>query len=1849
MKRRRLFAWALLVVMSMDIIAPTTVMGLTSGPSQPEVQGFTPIGASDMVNLFSGDMSYNIPLLDVEGYPINLSYNAGVGMDQEASWVGLGWSLNPGIVERHMRGLPDDFCGDLVKRETSLRPNITVGATVGYNFELWGVQGDAISGNLTASVNPSYNNYDGAQFSIGMNMGMRSTISGSSCFTAGLGMTSSSNGGLNLQPQVGVEREYGKSDKKLTAGLNFGLSMSSRQGLSNVSLGTSLKSTRSETNADPKQPGSHVATSWSRNGPGKSFDIGQPTYSPQISVPMENLAVSLRVTLGSDGAGFHPNGFIGGSYSRQRVRNPVMTQPAYGYLHLGSGQNQQRALLDFNREKDGPYSAAHTALPIANITNDIFAVSGQNMGGSYRAYRDEVGHVFDALSVSTGSGGNLGVEVGIGAGAHFGVDLNVNSMTTRSGDWSDINSAGSQLRFKRNHDQILEEHAYFREANEPVVERDASLYNAMGGSAPRRFIMSSQGGYDMRLDATLTGGGLPASLLPPNEKTARDPRGQLFTYLTHREVVGHLGLEDVIDHGFDISDNHMSEVTVTGVDGTRNVYGIPAYNIRQEDVTFAVGSGLGEASIYTPYTDGTDNSTANQQGKDHYYSRSTTPAYAYAFLLSAVLSPDYSDVDGERGPTKNDLGSYTKFTYRLRDPAFPWRTPVNPDGAHKYARLDRGRGAVVDDDKGSYTFGVKELWYLDRITSRNMVAIFSTSDRNDGCGVDENGQPNTGHKQQRLDQIELWERSQLEAFEDGATDAFPIKTVHFKYKVSGELCPLIPNRIGAVGKLTLDKVWFTYGRSNRGVTSPYVFEYSSENPSYDLDRSDRWGNYKVSDGLTNQIFPYSTQDPVAAATEASAWNLTTVKLPSGGVINVTYEADDYAYVQNKRAHRMFKLAGIQRFLFGLPEPDAEDVVLGGTVTLAPALGGRLFFAIPAEYGGLSDGQLETELVNELGGLVYFRFKTHFDFGALDGWDYVSGYAKPTGGVTVINLGGTRYGYIRFDPIDIDESGGEAAMPMYRSALEQARREYSTEVFQPNGMGADDSPVLDMILSAASAITTLFTGLQEFLDGPNGKTKSNLPEFGEVEVGTSWIRLGEPSGHKKGGGHRVKEVTMSDSWEGMVDTGGDPAVPGRSYGQHYSYTLEDGMSSGVAAWEPGMGADENVWRRPAFGVQPGSMGNDERSYQEEPFGESMFPAASVGYSRVVVQDIYPDHPGYSPADVEQAQGTGYVVNEFFTAKDFPTITRMTDLFPKRRRSNYDVLALLGMKTNDHMHTTQGFVVETNDMHGKPYRTLVYGESVAGQDPALVSSVEYVYARDPLNPQALVNEATTISPDGTIGTNTIGRHYEFYADMREFNSKARSGGMAVNTEMVIPPIIIPIMLFNFSMESTIYRSGVFVKKIHRFGLLEKVVKMENGSVVSTENLAYDSETGGVLLTRTNNEFEDPVYQFKFPAYWYYDGMGPAYENIGALTDLTLAAGTAMLTSANNYFVPGDELALWPLPLIPAQAPVKGWVDQVTSSGLHVISATGAAISGDYQAQVIRSGRRNLQATDMATLLLLSDPLAGFSGNLYTNILQASAVEMTDHWRTTCACLEDGTLSSTTNPYRMNVRGIWRLSKENAWLTDRTRSLENRNTNIRRDGVFTSFDPFYELAGGAWAKEPAGWTMVREVTNYGVRGQELENIDALGIASAATFGFGGSLPKSVARNAHYQEIGFDDFEDRDAPFDCADGHFRISGGVGVSRKAYHTGRTSILVDAGTPAVFSTGVSNCPEQACDLVITSTVGGLILSGGTPPYTISPEIIQGAPVIVPVTNGIQVTGTTWQIIVNASDAVGCSLSQTFSH
>jgi len=139
---RKVMALTMLLILATNTFMPGMAYALTAGPTSPEATSFEPVDTTDMVNLQTGDFTYNIPLLEVPGpeggYPLSLSYHAGIQPNVEASWVGLGWTLNPGAITRSVNGNPDDWNGATSNRQDYWEGGTTrfysAGITIGYGL-----------------------------------------------------------------------------------------------------------------------------------------------------------------------------------------------------------------------------------------------------------------------------------------------------------------------------------------------------------------------------------------------------------------------------------------------------------------------------------------------------------------------------------------------------------------------------------------------------------------------------------------------------------------------------------------------------------------------------------------------------------------------------------------------------------------------------------------------------------------------------------------------------------------------------------------------------------------------------------------------------------------------------------------------------------------------------------------------------------------------------------------------------------------------------------------------------------------------------------------------------------------------------------------------------------------------------------------------------------------------------------------------------------------------------------------------------------------------------------------------------------------------------------------------------------------------------------------------------------------------------------------------------------------------------------------------------------------------------------------------------------------------------------
>jgi hypothetical protein len=1799
-------------------VAQKPVQRFTTGPTQPEMQQFSSVNSSNMVDLFSGDFSYSIPLLDVGGYPVNLGYHGGISMDQEASWCGLGWNINPGTINRNMRGLPDDFSGtDSVRKITSIKENKTIGVTGGADIEIVGVpksdkgsKDTTTLGTIGASLGVFHNNYKGWGIEHGLNASINSGIGSRGSFSGGLSITNNSQEGLTVSPSVSVS--FMEKDAADTKGWGGSYTVSSayntRSGIKALQLTTGIRQYR----AEEKNQGHSVGSAHT-----SVISFASPSYTPTITMPFTSTQFSFTGKVGWEEKVVHPSVYLSGYVSKQRIapQDTLLALPAYGYMYFQEGAKNRAALLDFNREKEIPYrekpAVPHIAIPA--YTYDAFSITGEGTGGMFRAYRSDIGFVYDHYIRSKDESGRISIDVGLGDVVHGGIDLNINRAFTQNGPWLNNNPLQQVIDFKKDNETF--ESVYFRNPGEKSINSKL-FYDILGGDDVVTVGLEQPGIHSSSIQ---TGNYLSiyrnkrkigtTPLNPQNAvKQERDKRTQVISWLTAKEAeAGALskyidnytynqfdaaicgkadfdntngeirGLpgeyfktrnftgtpklypDDVInfnwgkgiphnfsgfpdnnfsvrwagrilapvtgtytfytlsddgvrlrindsliiknswyDHGpipdsgkvnltggqfykiqleyyekgthaviklewrhpgqttpvtvpksvlfypgkdtYPINsnlikekrinnfrkENHISEITVLNNDGRRYVYGLPVYNLKQKEATFSVNGKNGGNVLegLVQYVHGKDNSTKNDHDKDRYYNSEEVPAYAHSFLLTGILSPDYSDITGN-GISDDDLGDAVKFNYSkicgIANP-FLWRAPA----VANQVTYNEGLKTDYRDDKGSYVYGERELWYLHSIESKTMLATFVLEDRDDIPVVNERGEKIYNHTAKRLKEINLYSKAD---FIKKSIIARPVKTVHFEYGY--ELCAGANNN--GTGKLTLQKVWFTYNRNDKGKQNPYVFSYNSKNPSYNLKSYDRWGNYKdplqnpgskPGSIITNAEYPYALQDSALAAQNAAAWVLDSIHLPSGGSIKVQYESDDYAFVQNKRAMQLFKIAGLGTSPSMSTNPSRQLYTGGGDHLY-------VYIKVPQPVSTTQDVYYRyLEGVNKL----YFKLFVQMPgdkYG--NGYEYVSCYADLDIGASygVVNANTI---WVKLSGISLKGDGGGSFSPLAKAAIQFLRLNLPSKAYpgSETGDNMDLTDAVKMIASLSENIKTAFLSYD--------RIARNNDWAQRIDTSRSFVRLNNPYHKKYGGGQRVKKIIIYDNWDKMTNQ--RPAV----YGQEYIYTtkkeingVKTTISSGVASWEPGLGGEENPFRQPVEYVEKiAPLGPVTLGYTEEPLGESFFPAAGVGYSCVRTRTIHYKN---------KKSANGYDETKFYTAYDFPTYVDRTVIDGDTKKRYKPGLAnFLRINARHHLVLSQGFKIELNDMHGKLRSKASYAETDANT-PITYSENVYKVENKDAEFKRLTNTVMVMKPNGSIDSAAlIGKDVELMMDMREQVSVSNGNNINLNTEMFtvpfVPPLfLIPSLLNLAQREENIFRSAATVKIIQRYGILDSVIQIEKGSRISTKDILYDSETGDVLVSRTFNEFNDYVYNVTYPSHWAYDGMGLAYKNIGAtvnhvsirngkLSGVSEVTLKALFSSGDEILAAGKQQTEDKPGCIDSNTtfPVYNKIWAIDSSVLYggaqafyFIDRSGKPYNGeDITLKVIRSGRRNMFGA-VGSVTCLKNPVVQQANGEYrlvvntdSKIIAASAGEFKQFWK-----IEDILARNTTETCIPNWR--------------------------------------------------------------------------------------------------------------------------------------------------------------------------------------------------------------------------------------
>lgn len=425
-----------------------------------------------------------------------------------------------------------------------------------------------------------------------------------------------------------------------------------------------------------------------------------------------------------------------------------------------------------------------------------------------------------------------------------------------------------------------------------------------------------------------------------------------------------------------------------------------------------------------------------------------------------------------------------------------------------------------------------------------------------------------------------------------------------------------------------------------------------------------------------------------------------------------------------------------------------------------------------------------------------------------------------------------------------------------------------------------------------------------------------------------------------------------------------------YGKEYEYVLPDKTSSGVAEFEPLMGAEESVFTQPVwydandkkFGVFKFA---NENSFLEEPVGADLYPGANVGYSRVIERNL--THNSISIAQ------SGVNVTEFYTAKDFPTKSqRSASPKPNPNIETFNLnisVPFLGRVGINNTGYSMGYTTElSNAMYGAVKRSATYPYTL--DDPSTIQAVTstsnyYKTNRD----GSLNNEVTVLMKEGIKQDVLLGKETEFYVGMMENRNRVMGGGIEPDISFTLPFIIIPSLMPSLEFNQSITRYVSTNKIIYNSGILDSVVQVKDGSKIVTKNLFYDYETGESIITSVTQEWNRPIFSYNFPAHWSYPSMQGAYRNYRAQLSIQPIGSKYKLSNSSlvesEIFHDGDEILI---------DVTRYYVSEVTGTDFALMDRENSPPPNNttypIKTSITKSGYRNLQSTKKGAIVTERD---------------------------------------------------------------------------------------------------------------------------------------------------------------------------------------------------------------------------------------------------------------------------------------
>jgi hypothetical protein len=1003
--RSKVISICLLVLFVQSIFAPTYVHALTTGPHQPEYTSYEEPGASDMVNLLTGDFTFSLPILEVPGpegsFSLPLSYHGGIGLDQEASWVGLGFTLNAGNISRAINQFPDDAAGE--------SQTVTV-------KDLTGVYGYHMSNGFWSA---GWNNQTGSYGSVSLFGIVSAEWQGNRISSVGVAGVSMSGGQVDFDPV-----QFMSAVITIASWGAAGSAAAAEAAAANGATAADIAA--QATAAVNKAIVMDVLSTAASAAAGNVFSSGGTPSAPtsgywEYSKKTKRIGIagkSYRIWLDKT-----RNEKMYGALYLGKVSQVPVNQSTFPWMNLylkngsvsetlnefpkGTGSVNEGAASDINYDQGSNYITINNS---ASLALDDYTVRAPGISGTIMPYRVDVGSVsmprqmtkwhvrlnpikyldykvpfiYEGMVSNShfhNTGGNTaptapgfycGISTQVGntdpsqntALTYDLIDVVFKNQRIKSGLSSTAPKIGqaNHIEWLTNEDIKLN-YPYTSKFIDclPASDRNAFRSN-FSFSSPS--ITSSTSTYSDNFSTTIQ---LTSSVIGSFYNTMPVTLNVQFYDDAASRAEGVNATFKTFNVAVQSVDNVNNRITVTSDSEMVTFYGkyadIEVRYAGSPQIQKAIGgyciTGVDGVTYHFAlpvydYDAKTEIIDANDSNKESIIFRGSP--FANNWLLTAITGPDFIDRNDNGLADDGDWGYWVKLNYGNHADDFQWRLP--------YADYKRSTDNLYD----SYSQGLKQMYYLNSIETRSYVALFLKSVRDDSRSLNSRtslkldeicligketykklitptGQGGLGipDYSNKLAQVCL-----SSSFGSGSNarnflDLNAMKRILFTYTY--DLCPNTPNAIvtsanPSQGKLTLSRLSIL-GRNSAKTVPDYKFQYGP-NPPYNANYWDGWSYYNPS-GTSSYA---SHKTPQTGAGDGTAWSLTKIITPLGSEIIVNQERDTYSSVSGQTLYTQDFSYG-----YGYSDVDAETDLSNNRVRSSAALvqGDKVLISGSIEY------------------------------------------------------------------------------------------------------------------------------------------------------------------------------------------------------------------------------------------------------------------------------------------------------------------------------------------------------------------------------------------------------------------------------------------------------------------------------------------------------------------------------------------------------------------------------------------------------------------------------------------------------------------------------------------------------------------------------------------------------------------------------------------------------------------------------------------------------------------------------------------------------------------------------------